>query len=98
MFREDLEEAWRGKRGDGTRDGARRPRRGRGTLALAITGVAGPGGGSKDKPVGTVCFAWAKERRPGAQRTRRFKGNRERVRRQSVVHALEGVMELLDAD
>ena len=69
----------------------------RGTLALAVTGVAGPGGGSADKPVGTVCFAWA--RRGGAARseTRRFAGDREAVRRQSVEHALRGALADLDA-
>jgi nicotinamide-nucleotide amidase len=69
----------------------------RGTLALAITGIAGPGGGSPGKPVGTVCFAWA--RRGGAARseTRRFAGDREAVRRQSVERALTGALEALDA-
>ncbi len=71
--------------------------RSRGTLALAVTGIAGPGGGSADKPVGTVCFAWA--RRGGAVRsgTRRFAGDREAVRRQSVEHALRGALADLDA-
>ena len=69
--------------------------RGKGTVALAITGVAGPGGGSKDKPVGTVCFAWATNR--GARvETKHFSGDRESVRRQSVIHALEGVLQTLD--
>ncbi len=69
--------------------------RSRGSVALAITGVAGPGGGTPEKPVGTVCFAWAQ--RDGADRseTRRFDGAREDVRRQSVVHALEGVLKYL---
>lgn len=67
-----------------------------GTLALAITGVAGPSGGSPAKPVGTVCFAWAD--RSGAVRseTRHFTGDREKVRRQSVLRALQGVVEWLD--
>ena len=71
--------------------------RSRGTLALAVTGVAGPGGGSPAKPVGTVCFAWAS--RGGGRRaeTRHFAGDREAVRRQSVEHALARVLELLDA-
>lgn len=70
--------------------------RSRGTLALAITGVAGPGGGSPAKPVGTVCFAWASRGGVHAQ-TRRFAGDREAVRRQSVEHALRGALEHLDA-
>jgi nicotinamide-nucleotide amidase len=66
----------------------------KGTIALAVTGIAGPGGGSKEKPVGTVCFAWAQGKTVDAE-TCRFKGGRESVRRQSVVHALEGVMSRL---
>jgi nicotinamide-nucleotide amidase len=70
-------------------------KRGRGTVALAVTGIAGPGGGSPDKPVGMVCFAWVnKGKRPHSE-TRRFRGGREAVRRRSVVRALEGVLELL---
>jgi len=65
----------------------------RGQVALAITGVAGPTGGSRDKPVGTVCFAWAHGSKISSQ-TRRFDGDRESVRRQSVLHALQGVLEL----
>jgi nicotinamide-nucleotide amidase len=68
----------------------------RGTIALAITGVAGPGGGSAKKPVGTVCFAWARKGKPASGETRHFTGDREAVRRQSVEHALERVLELLD--
>jgi nicotinamide-nucleotide amidase len=70
--------------------------RSKGSVALSITGVAGPTGGSTSKPVGTVCFAWTGG---GAVRseTRHFEGDRESVRRQSVVRALEGVIELLDS-
>jgi nicotinamide-nucleotide amidase len=68
--------------------------RGRGQVALAITGVAGPTGGSRDKPVGTVCFAWAHGSKISSE-TRRFDGDRESVRRQSVRRALQGVLELL---
>jgi nicotinamide-nucleotide amidase len=61
-------------------------------ISLAISGVAGPTGGSPDKPVGTVCFAWC--RRDGAPDTERhqFAGDREAVRRQAVIHALEGLL------
>ena len=65
-----------------------------GQVALAITGVAGPAGGTRDKPVGTVCFAWAQGSKISSD-TRRFDGDRESVRRQSVLHALQGVLELL---
>jgi nicotinamide-nucleotide amidase len=68
--------------------------RSHGQVALSITGVAGPTGGSADKPVGTVCFAWAHGSNILSE-TKRFDGNRESVRRQSVVHALHGVLELL---
>ena len=65
-----------------------------GQVALAITGVAGPAGGTPDKPVGTVCFAWTDGSKMRSA-TKRFDGDRERVRRQSVVHALQEVLELL---
>ena len=70
-------------------------RRGRGTVALAVTGVAGPGGGSPTKPVGMVCFAWASARSVRSE-TQQFSGDRESVRRQSVIRALEGVLQHLD--
>ena len=61
--------------------------------AVAITGIAGPGGGSPCKPVGTVCFAWAGPGGVVATETQHFAGNREQVRAQSVAHALEGLLE-----
>ena len=64
------------------------------TVALAVTGVAGPGGGSPEKPVGMVCFAWMHGKKLRSE-TRQFSGNRESVRRQSVIRALEGVLETL---
>jgi nicotinamide-nucleotide amidase len=70
--------------------------RSRATIALAVTGVAGPTGGSAAKPVGYVCFAWATANRVQSEH-RRFSGDREAVRRQSVVRALEGTLEMLDS-
>ena len=61
--------------------------------ALAVTGVAGPGGGSKDKPVGTVCFGWAAFDGRVDTQTLHFSGDREQVRAQSVAHALGGVLD-----
>lgn len=61
-------------------------------LVVAVTGVAGPSGGSPDKPVGMVCFAWG--RRGGAVDAvaRQFGGDRAAVRSASVVTALEGLI------
>lgn len=69
-------------------------RRSRGGMAVAITGIAGPGGAVPGKPVGTVCFAWASGRKIRSE-TRRLRGNRASVRRQSVVHALDEVLKWL---
>ena len=64
-------------------------------VAVAVSGVAGPSGGTRDKPVGTVCFAWNTKKGKLKSATKRFAGNREAVRRQSVAHALEGVLAIL---
>jgi nicotinamide-nucleotide amidase len=64
--------------------------------ALAITGVAGPSGGSVAKPVGTVCFAWAVGTRCWSER-HHFDGDRAAVRRQSVEHALSVLVDALEA-
>lgn len=60
-------------------------------LTVAVSGVAGPGGGTKEKPVGTVWFAWSGQSGTVAD-CRRFDGDRESVRRQSVAHALNGLI------
>ena len=64
-------------------------------IAVAISGIAGPGGGTPDKPVGTVCFAWAV--RDGLEEvvTCRFDGDRDAVRRHAVQHALARLLDLL---
>lgn len=61
-------------------------------VAVAVSGTAGPGGGTPDKPVGTVCFAWVAHDAQLTSETRHFAGDREAVRRQSVAHALNGVL------
>jgi nicotinamide-nucleotide amidase len=69
--------------------------RSKASLSVAVTGIAGPGGGSTEKPVGMVCFAWASRQGVRAE-TMHFSGDRESVRRQSVIHALQGVLKTLD--
>jgi nicotinamide-nucleotide amidase len=61
------------------------------SLAVAVSGVAGPSGGSPGKPVGTVCFAWATQQGIFCE-TRRFDGDRQAVRQRTVVHALQGLL------
>lgn len=64
-------------------------------IAVSVSGIAGPGGGSPQKPVGTVCFAWAL-RGTGTSfaRTHHLAGDRTAVRERSVAIALEGLLQL----
>ena len=71
-------------------------RRSHAQAALAISGVAGPSGGSPGKPVGTVCFAWILQGGEPTAETLHFSGDREAVRKQSVVYALQGLLRMLD--
>ena len=66
-------------------------------ISLAITGIAGPTGGSPGKPVGTVCFAWCRVGETVEAETAHFAGDREAVRRTAVVYALRGLLQRLDA-
>ena len=59
-------------------------------VAVAVSGIAGPGGGSAEKPVGTVWFAWAYPDGLSSEQ-RRFSGGRDAVRRFAVAQALEGL-------
>lgn len=67
-------------------------------VVLAVSGIAGPAGGTADKPVGTVCFAWAIRAQAPTSETCLFAGDREAVRRQAVRHALDGVLRHVPAD
>jgi nicotinamide-nucleotide amidase len=66
-------------------------------LAVAISGIAGPDGGTPDKPVGLVCFAVACEGLPTADFERRFPGDRAAVRAASVRAALEALLAAVPA-
>lgn len=63
------------------------------THAAAVSGVAGPGGGGRATPVGTVCFAWAERGGPCRTKKLRLPGGREEVRREAVRLLLEGVLD-----
>ena len=68
-------------------------------IAVAVSGIAGPGGGSDEKPVGTVWFAWAVRDGSAVKlstRCEQFSGDRELVRELTVVHALQGIRERID--
>lgn len=67
----------------------------RAQVAVAVSGVAGPGGGTRAKPVGTVCIAWCLAGEAPRARTQRFPGDRDAVRRQTVIAALEGLIEAI---
>lgn len=64
-------------------------------VALAITGIAGPTGGTPEKPVGTVCFAWTGKKRKIHSVKHQFSGDRAAVRRQAVATALQGLLEFV---
>lgn len=60
---------------------------------FAISGIAGPAGGTPEKPVGTVCFAWALQGGAVETTTHRFIGDRRSIRAQSVAYALQGMLQ-----
>lgn len=63
--------------------------------ALAISGIAGPGGGTPQKPVGLVCYGWALEDGTLLSSTCRLDGDREEIRSRAVAAALRGMIELV---
>jgi nicotinamide-nucleotide amidase len=70
-------------------------RNSRAQVSLAITGVAGPGGGTPEKPVGMVSFGWSNRLHTSVE-TLVFKGDREQIRVQAAAHALRGLLTLID--
>ncbi len=71
-------------------------RHSRAQVAVAVTGIAGPTGGSAAKPVGTVWFGFMVDGRLSSE-TRRFEGDRAQVRAQTVGHALQRLIDLVEA-
>lgn len=68
----------------------------RGDISVSITGIAGPDGGTDDKPVGTVCLAWS-HRNMNTHATRTlFKGDRVHVRQQACMMALQGLIDFVE--
>ena len=61
-------------------------------VTVSATGIAGPGGGMPGKPVGLVHFGWCIDTQPVSCGAQVFSGNRESVRQQTVLHALEGII------
>ena len=65
----------------------------RADIAVAVTGIAGPAGGTATKPVGTVCFAWARRGGRTTASTHHFSGDRDTIRKASVIVAIQGLIE-----
>lgn len=67
-------------------------------VAVAVSGIAGPGGGSAEKPVGTVCFAWGRAGEPVETVTHLLAGDRAAVRSAVIDIALQGVLDKITAN
>ncbi|MEI6182094.1 MAG: CinA family protein [Polynucleobacter sp.] len=69
-------------------------------VGVSITGVAGPTGGTAEKPVGTVCFGWTIPNTAGenvtASQTKLFSGDRQAIRQQATEYVLAGLVQLLN--
>ncbi|SFJ98329.1 nicotinamide-nucleotide amidase [Methylophaga sulfidovorans] len=64
----------------------------RADISVALTGIAGPGGGTESKPVGTVWIGWARQPNKVISQLFQFEGDRESIRRQAVLKALSGII------
>ena len=73
-------------------------KRSRAQITLAISGIAGPGGTTPGKPVGTVCMAWAVRNGGDQSKTFHFEGDRTQVRGQAVVAALREVIQIIEGE
>ena len=69
--------------------------RSRAHISVAVTGIAGPDGGTEEKPVGTVWIAWGQKLGYAEARCFRFSGDRAAVREQTIVQAIQGLCERL---
>jgi nicotinamide-nucleotide amidase len=67
-------------------------------IAGSITGIAGPDGATKEKPVGTVCFAWAELNQPAKTITKKFEGNREEIRQQATAALMAELIKQVKQD
>lgn len=65
-------------------------------ISVSITGIAGPDGGTEDKPVGTVCFAWSQRGMETHAASTLFKGDRMQIRLQACMMALQGLIDLVE--
>lgn len=70
-------------------------KQGRASIVASVTGIAGPDGGTAEKPVGTVCFAWASKDHPTKRCQLLLSGNRQEIRRKSVSTMLSGLKDFL---
>ncbi len=64
----------------------------------SISGIAGPDGGTPEKPVGTICFAWAETHKPTSTTTKYFKGNRQEIRQQATIELMTGLIDRLNGN
>jgi nicotinamide-nucleotide amidase len=67
-------------------------------ISVSITGIAGPDGGTEEKPVGTVCFGWCKRGEPGKTTQIHFDGDRLKIREQACMLAMQGLIDLLQKE
>jgi len=67
-------------------------------ISVSISGIAGPTGGTPEKPVGTVCFAWMLTNSPPHSETVLFSGDRMEIRQQAVNYALQGILKMIQFD